>query len=177
MNVTSHRHLVSRALLPASALLAGTLLAACSDDSPAASSSSSGDSQFAQALEYAQCMRDNGVENFPDPVEENGGIRITPGDAEDPDFPDAEEACRELSPQQRGEDSGTTLDAEKVATWAQCIRDNGVPGFPDPEIDGGTMRIPMNGEYDPQDPAFQEAMDACQDQYPGGGVMFGGGPQ
>ncbi|MBO3737964.1 hypothetical protein [Actinoplanes flavus] len=44
--------------------------------------------------EQSQCMRDNGVEAFPDP--ENGGIRIDGGVAEDPDFEAAEKACASI---------------------------------------------------------------------------------
>jgi hypothetical protein len=43
---------------------------------------------------YAQCMRDNGVANFPDP--EGGMIRLDPSSAEDPDFTTAEKACASL---------------------------------------------------------------------------------
>jgi hypothetical protein len=39
----------------------------------------------------AACMRENGVENFPDP--ENGMMRITPEVGEDPDFDKAREKC------------------------------------------------------------------------------------
>ncbi|SDJ79020.1 hypothetical protein [Streptomyces indicus] len=45
--------------------------------------------------EFAQCMRKNGVEDFPDP-EEGGGIRIDKGLADDPDFEKAQEACGDL---------------------------------------------------------------------------------
>ncbi|MDG4856890.1 hypothetical protein P8605_01720 [Streptomyces sp. T-3] len=43
---------------------------------------------------YAQCMRKNGVEEFPDP--EGGGMRIDKGIAEDPDFDKAQEKCQDL---------------------------------------------------------------------------------
>lgn len=53
-----------------------------------------------QALEFAQCMRDHGVEDFPDPVFEDGGFVIQ-GDradggemGDDPDFEAANEACQ-----------------------------------------------------------------------------------
>jgi hypothetical protein len=183
MSIT-HTTSMPRALLGAcAALLAGALLTACSSDDPAgdaaAGDASSEDTGFDRALAYAQCMRDNGVPDFPDPERSGGGVRITPGGGVDPDsseFVAAQEACRDLAPQGMG-NGGGTLDSARVAEWAQCLRDNGVPGFPDPVIDGGSMRIPVDGSFDPQDPAFQEAMDACQDRYPGGGVMFGGGPQ
>ena len=47
-------------------------------------------------LEYAQCMRDNGVESFADPVQDEGGLRITPEIGEDPDFEGAQEACQDI---------------------------------------------------------------------------------
>jgi hypothetical protein len=57
------------------------------------------------ALAHARCMREQGIENFPDPTfDEDGGaqIRIGPGtglDPEDPDFQAAEEACRDELPE------------------------------------------------------------------------------
>ena len=46
--------------------------------------------------EFAQCMRDNGVEEFADPEADQGGMRITPEIAEDPDFEAAQEACQDI---------------------------------------------------------------------------------
>jgi hypothetical protein len=57
------------------------------------------------ALEHARCMRDHGIENFPDPTfGENGGarIRIGPGSGIDPEsseFKEAQEACQDKRPQ------------------------------------------------------------------------------
>jgi hypothetical protein len=53
-----------------------------------------------RALAFAECMRENGVD-FPDPqFEEGGGVKLGgPGiDPEDPDFQDAQEACRDELP-------------------------------------------------------------------------------
>lgn len=56
------------------------------------------------ALAHAKCMREHGLENFPDPTfDEDGGaqIRIGPGtglDPESPDFREAEKACRDELP-------------------------------------------------------------------------------
>ncbi|MBC9711275.1 hypothetical protein H9Y04_01650 [Streptomyces sp. TRM66268-LWL] len=44
--------------------------------------------------EYAQCMRKNGVDAFPDPSD--GGLRIGKEIVEDPDFDKAQEACQDL---------------------------------------------------------------------------------
>jgi predicted small lipoprotein YifL len=53
---------------------------------------------------FAKCMRENGVENFPDP-QPGGGIAISKDDGinpEDPAFQEAEKKCEELMPR-RGE--------------------------------------------------------------------------
>jgi hypothetical protein len=46
-------------------------------------------------LEYATCMRDNGVQKFADP-KPGEGIDIGPEVTDDPDFAKAEQTCREL---------------------------------------------------------------------------------
>jgi hypothetical protein len=63
------------------------------------------------ALAHARCMREHGIENFPDPTfGENGEarIRLDKGDGldpEDPDFREAQEACRETMPKPSEESS------------------------------------------------------------------------
>ncbi|MGW7679543.1 hypothetical protein ACWGID_02300 [Kribbella sp. NPDC054772] len=45
---------------------------------------------------YAECMRKNGVEKFPDPKPDQRGIMIGPGVADDPDFQKAQDACQSI---------------------------------------------------------------------------------
>ncbi|MGW6281079.1 hypothetical protein [Kribbella sp. NPDC055071] len=45
---------------------------------------------------YAECMRKNGVEQFPDPKPDQQGIMIGPGVADDPDFQKAQGACESI---------------------------------------------------------------------------------
>ncbi len=45
---------------------------------------------------YAECMRTNGVEKFPDPKPGQRGIMIGPGVADDPDFQKAQDACQPI---------------------------------------------------------------------------------
>ncbi|MBA9003974.1 hypothetical protein [Thermomonospora cellulosilytica] len=54
--------------------------------------------QQENARKYAACMRENGVEAFPDPEPGQMGIRITPEVGEDPDFEKAQQACRDILP-------------------------------------------------------------------------------
>ncbi|WBB61409.1 hypothetical protein O7599_02285 [Streptomyces sp. WMMC500] len=178
---TTRKRAWAQTLLASSALVLGAALAGCSDDSEAASSdggtSASAGSPFDQAVEYAQCMRDNGVPEFKDPEQDTGGVMFRQGgfDPESAEFKAAEEACRDKQPQrQGGPNGGEPLDSEKVAEWAECIRQNGLPDFPDPEIDGNSMVMDMDA-VDPT--TFEPARKACQDKYPGGGMRIGGGPQ
>jgi hypothetical protein len=60
------------------------------------------------ALANARCMREQGIENFPDPTFGGNGqatISIRGLDPEDPDFREAEEACKDTRPKPRSEES------------------------------------------------------------------------
>jgi hypothetical protein len=125
-----------------------------------------------QALAFAECMRENGVPDFPDPVVEDGRIQVRIGGPDgggelDPEAMEAaQEACQDLAPRGGGnfseEDRQEMQDA--FLEYAQCMRDNGYD-MPDPDFggDGGLFR--MEGE--PDDPAFQQAQKACEDKMPG----------
>lgn len=193
MTTTTHtpkRVTLPAAALPAAALLAaGLLLAGCgssSDDSaapgPSTGTASGGGASATptdpaeRALAYSQCMRDNGVANFPDP-QQDGRMVIGPGMGVDPRsaaFKKAEEACKALSPQGSKAAGGKPLDPRKVADWAACVRAHGEPDFPDPQIQGSAMSVEMSG-IDPNSTKFQKAMDACKDKRPQGGMIVKGG--
>ncbi len=57
--------------------------------------------------------------------------------------------------------------------FADCMRANGVPTFPDPQ-GGGGIQIPTGSGIDPQSPAFQSAQKVCFKLLPGGGPLHGG---
>jgi hypothetical protein len=81
-------------------------------------------------------------------------------------FEQAISACKDLEPP--GFTGGKVTDEQRVARlkFAQCIRDNGVPDFPDPTKDGpliDTRRIPSLAGKDPRsDPGLQGAMQKCR---------------
>jgi hypothetical protein len=127
-----------------------------------------------QMLEFAQCMRDNGVPDFPDPqVNGDGGIIMGgPGGDGNADLDreaveKAMEACEDLQPQGGGnfseEDRQEMQDA--ALEHAQCMRENGVPDFPDPTFNGDGAMIELDG-IDPESPAFKEAQEACEGMLP-----------
>src|SRR5690348_15819062 len=66
--------------------------------------------------------------------------------------------------------SNTAANHEKAMKFAQCMRDNGVSGFPDPDASGAlTIDAVANGSsVDPNSATFQQALSACRDREPAG---------
>ena len=104
-----------------------------------------------KALKFADCMRENGVKEFPDPDASEGLTidGVLNGSSLDPEsatWKAAIAACRDLQPPGfTGPKNVTDAEQEKRLEFAQCIRDNGVKDFPDPakgEPLVNTYRIP-----------------------------------
>jgi hypothetical protein len=149
-------------------LLAFTVvLSACSPGgggSPNTNPSST-DRQAAGRL-YAQCMRDNGVPEFPDP-DANGDFRGSGHEQQnDPKFKAATEKCRELAPGGEHQKPGDPAYVEQMRKFSQCMRDNGVPAYPDPDPNG---QLRGSGHEQQDDPKFKAATEKCSAQLPGGG--------
>ena len=131
-----------------------------------------------QAREFAQCMREHGVD-IPDPdTAGGGGVRITvsgnPGGTQA-----ALQACQDKLPNGGTPPSMDPEQQEKLREYAQCMREHGVD-IPDPDPNGGGLMITKSGgpgdgpNLDPNDPSFQAAQQACQDKLPGALQMKGG---
>jgi hypothetical protein len=132
-------------------------------------------------LKYSECMRANGVPNFPDPSA-GGGFEFQAGSGIDPSssaFQAAQTKCRKLlpggGPPAPGETShpapGVLAQFVKIAA---CMREHGVPSFPDPsttvpampagggeisDIEGVIFLFPAS--MNTQSPAFTRAAAAC----------------
>lgn len=117
------------------------------------------------ALTYSQCMRENGVPNFPD-ADAEGRIRISPPGSIDPDsaeFREASEACRHLAPAGWGEENAGPGDAEALLEFTRCMRENGVADFPDPDPNTGVRNIfGRDSKLDPNDPKVKAALEICE---------------
>jgi hypothetical protein len=122
-----------------------------------------------KALKFAECMRDNGVREFPDPPA-SGGLTIdgvVNGSSLDPSAPawdEAIDACKDLQPAGfMGDQDVSDSEQEVRLEFAQCMRDNGVEDFPDPAkgdplVD--TRKIPSAaGNMD----GINAAMQTCRD--------------
>ena len=151
-------------------LAAGVLLAGCGGSSANNSSNSSGatgssnTSQFQkQFVNFATCMRSHGVPDYPDPqFTSSGGVQISPGQANtnSPAFKSAQSHCHQLLPNggQPAGIGGAHAKTQEVK-FADCMRESGVPNFPDPSHDGA-FDLPPG--LNPQAPQFTKAMSACK---------------
>jgi hypothetical protein len=117
------------------------LISACGSSAPAETATGGGANNTAanhqKAVKFAECMRRNGVSEFPDPgapgkftidAIANGSSL----DTSTPTFKQAISACKDLEP--AGFTGGTRSPQQQSAAlkFAQCIRENGVTDFPDP---------------------------------------------
>ncbi len=137
----------------------------------------------AKLMSFAECMRDSGVPEFPDPVvTEDGAVDFAGGFEQFEDFDqDALEegfdACVDhlegLSFAPGGENFDLTGIQDTLLEFAQCMRANGFD-LPDPDFSNFDLASGVGpfGEIDPTDPGFEEALEACQHLFEN--LPFGG---
>ena len=125
--------------------------AGCSDESDENGNAGNSNAGQEQAVKFAECMRDNGVSEFPDPAASgrltiDGVVNGSSLDPSSPAWDNAMAACEDLQPPGfTGDEDITAEEQEARLAFAQCIRDNGVEDFPDPAVDAplvDTNRIP-----------------------------------
>ncbi|MFC0114652.1 hypothetical protein [Kibdelosporangium aridum] len=140
-------------------------LVGCATAEPAAPASKPDDGPF----KYSQCMRDNGVPEFPDPqINEGGGMGLSLPEGVDKQKLEAAEAkCKQFMPNGGEPQKASPEMVEAARKMAQCMRDNGYPDFPDPDENGG-IAIKGGAGMDPKDPKFQEAHKKCEQFLPKG---------
>ena len=170
---------MSRKLRPLAALAVVALIGVgCSNES--SENGSSGGNENAtnrgKGVKFAECMRDNGVSEFPDP-DASGGLTIdgvvngSSLDSSTPAWKQAIAACKDLQPPGFMGTEASPEEQEVRLEFAQCMRDNGVEDFPDPAPNGAlidTTRIPSAaGRGARSIPGFDAAADTCTDVYSG----------
>jgi hypothetical protein len=148
-------------------------------------------------LDFAQCMRDHGIDMADPTTDANGNFTIqrpnqgasssgTSGDFSTADR-EAMQAARDACSQylqgmtQQFQVQDNTEMQDLMLQYAACMRENGVD-MPDPDFSssdqGPGARLGFSqGDFDPSDPTFQAANEACQSIFGangGPGFMFGG---
>jgi hypothetical protein len=128
---------------------------------PAETEQSAARDPDAQALVFAECVRDNGVD-MPDPGPGQQGLvdafRSVSGDYDQATLEQALAACQDLMPQYPQEHP--TGDDWMLAL-AECLREQGLEVSDNPFEDAHSGRVDVN--------EFAKAMEICRDVLTGGG--------
>lgn len=157
-------------LLIVAAAVLPVMLGACGGSSSSPSDPSSGPNQAgassgtAQAgmAQFAQCMRQNGVTNFPDP--QNGHFVMGGGIQNNPHFQSAIQTCQHyLGPGGIGGKNNGTQSA--MLSFAHCMQTHGVPSFPDPQSNGALVAPPQSVR---NTAAYASAYRQCKSKLPSG---------
>jgi hypothetical protein len=172
-------HTLIRPLVAAVLTTIALAVAACGEEAGAGGSGGSGgksDREDARnaALEFAQCMREHGVD-MPDPQFDGRGIMQRGPDEDTPraTLEKAENACKEIreamEPSEPPSEEQQKEMKEAALAHARCMREHGIENFPDPtfDADGGMqIRIGKGTGIDPDDEDFQKAQEACEGEMP-----------
>ena len=116
-----------------------------------------------KAVKFAECMRENGYPDFPDPKASGEfptfGISVSPAV-----WTKALRACKELQPPGSFSAHLSPKQLSAALRFAECIRANGVEDFPDP-VQGepivDTTKIPSTDTPEGMT-ILNAAMDKCR---------------
>jgi hypothetical protein len=169
------------------ALLAAACSGSPSSTSTAGSSNARG-SANSQLVAYSQCMRSNGVPNFPDPT---GGVlpKVTTQElgVSSSRLQVAQGACQHLFPATGGSLTASSLQQCYLAgvcpqalvqqalsagrEFAQCMRSHGAPDWPDPTLDSQGRPLFNINVPRPPPPQISTAGDECTRLDPAGSLL------
>jgi hypothetical protein len=143
----------------------GTTATQASAASASGGSSTSGPT-VAQAVAYADCMRSNGVPDWPDPdssgVFDKSKLTLQQLGVSGSRLQSAQTACKHLAPNGGQPPNQSQLQQMKTQAlqFSRCVRAHGVPNFPDPDS-AGRIPDPASVGIDQGAPKFQAANQAC----------------
>lgn len=177
------RHPAARTAAAIIATAALALLAAACGGSPSSTdsggSSNAGRSANSQiGINYANCMRSNGVPKYPDP---NSGNELANGlpkvtvqqlEVSSSQYQAAQDACAHLLPNS-GQQTQTQSQQDLTAMrrYAQCMRSHGVPTWPDPAYfpaAGWGFNLANVQGFDPNSTQIDNKMNDCNRGLPTG---------
>lgn len=149
-------------------------VAACGSGSHASGHSRYGPRSSPYAL--SECMRANGLTNFPDPTQGSGGLGFPGGvivsiegdltvdgtTFTGPALKRASQRCRTYLPPTGPPPRLSEQQETQMLRLARCMRAHGVPNFPDPgspaRVNGAIKAVPIPGS---NSPAFDRAAKVC----------------
>ncbi len=170
---------VAVAVIAAAAL--ALLVAACggspSSTGSAGSSNARGSASSRIGIDYARCMRSQGVPKYPDPTGSNElasglpKVSLEQLGVSSSQYQAAQGACAHLLPN-GGQMTQTESqrDLRAMLRFARCMRSHGVPGWPDPTNSSagwGFNLVHVHG-FDPNSPQIDNKMNECDRGLPAG---------
>jgi hypothetical protein len=142
-----------RLLKPVGVAAALLLAAACSLPGRAAAPTPTPRPDTAQLVrQLLQCVRSHGDPSFPDPDIGQDGIPHWPADTQPPSQA-AQQACGSIYdrlPKPSATQAPTAADLAQERQFAQCMRQNGLVNWPDPNPDGSFSLPPEYQQKTPQ---------------------------
>lgn len=138
--------------------------------------------------EVAACARDNGIPDFPDPYVEKGKLEFPEGAVQAMEqkysqqvLEQAQQACKPImdrvpeSAIRRDEEvdpeEEAPIDVETMRKLAKCLRENGIPEWPDPKADGSFPVVGTPLEAEGKSPRLLAAGEKCK-QYWTGSIRY-----
>lgn len=138
--------------------------------------------------QVADCIRNNGVPDFPDPTVDQGRLNLPEDQLQALEqkysqqvLDQAQQSCQALMDRlpesaisgETEEQGGNQQepgpgDVEALKRFAQCIRDNGIPDWPDPKADGSFPLIGTPLEREGKSDRVGAAVGKCQQHWSGG---------
>lgn len=153
-------------------LLAVTLAGALAGCSAAAggatrASGTSSSTPDDSTMAIVNCYRAHGDPSFPDPVYDPSDGRwhfaVSPGSAP----ASTQQACQHLFPSSNASPPVPQAQFQQLVRLAECLRQHGLPTWPDPDPDGSFGLPPsLLGK---KSPAWVQASDACARLMPSSG--------
>ncbi len=123
-------------------------------------------------LAFSACMRENGIE-LPDiAIGPNGAPLLDPSliddiDVQSDEFTEAFTSCLPIIAasgafQQTTDPEELAEQRDQLVSFSQCMRDEGIEDFPDPNLTGLTP-YPISAFSDIGEPDFDAAVEVCQE--------------
>lgn len=160
------------ALLASGLLATAMLVAGCSGGSPGGTAGAAAHAGTAtpdnETMAIVTCYRTHGDPSFPDPVyDPNDGrwhFAVSPGSAP----ASTQRTCQHLFPSVAVSPPVPQAQFQQLVRLAQCLRQHGVPNWPDPDPDG-SFPLPPSLQTK-KAPGWVQATTACARLMPAGGL-------
>jgi hypothetical protein len=156
------RAVPARAAVLAATLAATALLAAACGGGGSPTAAGTHQTRLEQALAYAQCMREHGAPNYPDP-NSSGVFLVTPANNSEFKAPaSTRRACGHLLPKAAPLTAAQQQQQDRRnLAFAVCMRRHGFPKFPDSWGGGIHVDQMIKLGIDVNSPQFAAALKAC----------------